>query len=260
MHGVVIHNFLKKSSLSNCTEDVDTPLLDFNQFNKSEVKEMLEGSDDEHLTEDQIDMIFEDESFSLIDESVPDSPAISFCFTEENVLAYMAGYLGKRSLVKQNCNACKNILIDEKPVKRKSRDEKLKKNDDESLKQFLKKDEISSYENFATYLTIDNPIVKGYTVIRAESHTCILKLCLNSRPHIEKSLKIANDFMVEMYVGEMTVKQNIYQHLLTKGKLMLWGQFENLMGNLSRSSIDQVNHFELAVHHWKLHMENGVIR
>ncbi|KAG8182440.1 hypothetical protein JTE90_012454 [Oedothorax gibbosus] len=59
-----------------------------------------------------------------------------------------------------------------------------------------------------------------------------------------------------MYVGEITVKQNIYQHLLTKGKLMLWSQFENLMGILSRSSIDQVNHFELAVHHWKLHMEN----
>ncbi|KAG8182237.1 hypothetical protein JTE90_024170 [Oedothorax gibbosus] len=151
---------------------------------------------------------------------------------------------------------CPSYCSEPEPVKRKSRDEKLKKNDDESLKQFLKKDEISSYENFATSLTIDNPIVKGYTVIRAESHTCILKLCLNSRPHIEKSLKIANDFSVEMYVGEITVKQNIYQHLLTKGKLMLWSQFENLMGILSRSSIDQVNHFELAVHHWKLHMEN----
>ncbi|KAG8180590.1 hypothetical protein JTE90_018208 [Oedothorax gibbosus] len=91
---------IEKSSLSNCKEDGDTPLLDFNQFNKSEVKEMLEGSDDEHLTEDQIDMIFEDESFSLvIDESVPDSPAISFSFTKENVLAYIAGNLGKLFLV-----------------------------------------------------------------------------------------------------------------------------------------------------------------
>ncbi|KAG8173262.1 hypothetical protein JTE90_007591 [Oedothorax gibbosus] len=82
MHRVIIHNCLKKSSLSNCTEDGDTLMLD---FIKIEVKEMLEGSDDEHLTEEQIDMLFEDESFEgtiVIDESVPDSLAIS-SFTEE---------------------------------------------------------------------------------------------------------------------------------------------------------------------------------
>ena len=47
-----------------------------------------------------------EESFDgtlIIDESVPDSPAVSFSFAEENVLAYIAGYLGKRFKMKQHC-------------------------------------------------------------------------------------------------------------------------------------------------------------
>lgn len=99
----MIHTMIKRSSSSNCEDDNSTVLLE------------LSNCSSNTMLQDNFEVSDKPISSSNIKEFLPNFNA-DISIYDENVLAYVSGFIANNILKNSNCEICKNMLLGSKDV------------------------------------------------------------------------------------------------------------------------------------------------